>query len=235
MASSYFSSSLALGAIGEVRSLAALSLARSLDESVGPVGDLPWLSKLLLSEDRPPRGVVRRAGRMNEAMPFEQFAPVASLQHRILASGLHPGPLERVVSRLRKSPGPTTPEWINATLRTALSTPDFLRAAQMTAYRGLRRRVFFDPGGPAHDSLSVATFLLLIIWCGRPTGFPPSAWARLEQVTEGMIGHSGWEGPLDRLVLTEARKVLGRDGHDLPDMVGAGADNGEKGIEHVSA
>jgi hypothetical protein len=233
MASSYFSTSLALGAIGEVRSLATVSLARSLDEPVDPIGALPYLSALLLSEDRPPRGVVRRVWQMNQAMQFAEFAPVTSLQHRILASGLRPGPLEQVVSRLHKSPSPTTPEWIDATLRTALSAPDFLRGAQMTAYRGLRRRVFFAPGGPALDPLSVATFLFLILWCGRPTGFPPQAWARLEQVTAGLADQPGWEGPLDRLVLTEACKVLGREGWDSRDMVGAGADEGEKGIEHV--
>ncbi|MBC7140066.1 MAG: hypothetical protein H5U17_15355 [Defluviimonas sp.] len=234
MASSYFSTSLALGAIGEVRSLATVSLARSLDEPVDPIGDLPYLSALLLSEDRPPRGVVRRVWQMNQAMPFAQFAPVTSLQHRILASGLRPGPLEQEVSVLHKSPSLTTPEWIDATLRTALSAPDFLRGAQMTAYRGLRRRVFFAPGGPALDPMSVTTFLFLILWCGRPTGFPPQAWARLEQqVTAGLTAQPGWEGPLDRLVLTEACKVLGREGWDSRDMVGAGADEGEKGIEDV--
>lgn len=233
MTSDYFSSALALSAIDEFRSLGAVSLARSMGEPVASVVDFPALSVLMVPEDRLPKGVVRRAGRMNAAMPFTQCAAAGPLQYRVLASGLKHGLVERVIARLRKPPNPTSPDWIDATLNTALAAPDFLREAQITAYRGLRRRVFFAPGGPALDSLSVTTFLVLIQWCGRPSGLFPPAWARLGQVTADMVKKAGWQGPFDRLVLTQAREVLGQDGRDLPDRAAEMAVEHEKGVEDV--
>ena len=213
------------GAIRELRSLAAAALARALEEPAEFPAHLPHMAALLMPEGRAPAGVLRRGAGMNRAMPFAAFDPASRLQHRVLASGLRPGLPERVATRLRRRRAEVPPGWIDAVLSTALAAPAFLAQAQGTAWRGLRSRAFFAPGGPPSEPLSVATLLVLIVWSGRPGGLPPPAWARLEDVARQMADRPGWAGPTDRLVLAEARKTFGRTGTD--------AGQAEKGIGNV--
>jgi hypothetical protein len=224
------------GAIPELRSLAAAALARAIDEPAAFPAQLPFLSALLMPEGRASGAVLRRAERMNGAMPFAEFEPLSPLQRRVLASGVRPGLLERVVMRLRKRPAPTPPGWIDATLRTALAAPAFAAQAQMIAYRGLRRRMFFGPDGPPPAPLSVETFLALIVRSGRPQALPPQAWARLEEIARQRTDQPGWAGPMDRLILAEARKAPGRAEQAAPDPGRAVAGGGPwgKGIGNVS-
>lgn len=235
MAGSDLSSTAIHGAVRELRSLAAAALARSLAEPAEFPARLPHLSALLMPEEKPPRAVLRRGARVNRTMPFAAFEPVSPLQHRILAAGLRPRLAERAVTRLRKRLSAPPSSWIAGILGTALAAPGFQAQAQMTVYRGLRRRVFFGPGGPPARPLSVATFLALIIWSGRPKALAPPAWARLEAIAAKLVGQPGWAGPTDRLVLAEARKLLGLAEQDAPVPGGAGSDDGqsEKGIGNV--
>jgi len=220
------SSAVLKGAIPELRSLAAAALARAVGEPAELPAQSPHLAALLLAGRQNPPAVLRRGARMAQAMPFEEFAPRSPLQQRVLASGVRPGLPERVITRLRRQPVEVPPGSVVAVVRTALAAPAFLAQAQGIAYRGLRRRVFFAPGGPPSEPASVVTFLSLIIWSGRPAGLPPQAWARLAEVARQMADGPDRAGPTDRLLLAEAQKTFGRGG--------AQGGQGEKGIENVS-
>jgi hypothetical protein len=143
---------------------------------------------------------------VNKAMPFSVFEPGSPVQQRVLASGKKPRIMERLLTRFRWEPEHVPPEWAQATIATALTAPAFLAEAQRLTYRGLRQRVFFAPGGPPLEPLSVKTFLTLIIRSGRPSGLSEQAWARLEAMAQQA---SDQPGPTDRLVLAEARKTFG--------------------------
>lgn len=200
------SSAVIQGAIGELRSLALIALARALGDSPGFSGDMRNLTAILTPVGAVPLCVLRRGNRVNKAMPFSVFEPGSPLQQRLLASGKEPGNLERLLTRFRREPARVLPEWVQATLATALTAPAFLAEAQRLTYRGLRRRVFFAPGGPPLEPLCVQTFLTLIIRSGRPSGISEQAWARLEAMARDAPDQPG---PTDRLVLAEARKTLG--------------------------
>lgn len=166
---------------------------------------------VLLTPERPVRsGVSRRARAVNRAMPFAIFEPSSPLQQRVLASGKAPGMLDRLLARWRRDPAQGLPAWVDATVATALSAPAFLAEAQRLAYRGLRSRVFFAPGGPPDQPMAVATFLTLIVRSGRPPGLSPEAWARLEEMARQATDQPGSAGPMDSLILAEARKTFGR-------------------------
>ena len=203
------SSAVIQGAIRELRSLALVALARALGDSPGFSGDMRNLTATLTPVGAVTPSVLRRGNRVNKAMPFSVFEPGSPLQHRVLASGKDPGILERLLTRFRREPAHVPPEWAQATLATALTAPTFLAEAQRLTYRGLRRRVFFAPGGPPLEPLSVQTFLTLIIGSGRPKGLSEQAWARLEAMAREAPDQPGYPGPSDRLVLAEARKTLG--------------------------
>jgi hypothetical protein len=222
-----FSSVLMQGAIREMGLLAAAALARALDEPAELPSQLPHLTALLLPERQAPPAILRRGAQMNKAMLFSVFEPVSPFQHRVLASGLRVGFAERVLTRLQQRPAKVPPSWIESSLRTALAGPAFQAQAQGIVYRGLRRRRFFGPGGLPNEPLSVATFLALIVWSGRPNGLPPEAWKHLEDIVRTQAGTPDFAGHMDRLVLAEARETFGL----------AGADEGQeknRGIEYVS-
>jgi len=200
------------GAIREFRTLAIAALARALQEPVDHLPQFPHLAALLAPERQPRRAVLRRGARMNRAMLFTAFDPGSPLQHQVLASGVRMGFVERAIQRLQRRPAQVPPGWIDACLRTAFAASGFQARSQGLVYLGLRRRVFFAPGGPPSAPLSVATFAALIVWSGCPKGFPPEGWVRLEDIARRMAGQANWAGPTDRLVLAEARKTFGLSG-----------------------
>lgn len=205
------SSTVIQGAIRELRSLALAALARALGDRPVFSGDMRNLTAILTLVGPVPPAVLHRGNRVNKAMPFSLFEPGSPLQQRVLASGKAPGILERLLTRFRREPAHVPPEWAQATLATALTAPTFLAEAQRLMYRGLRQRVFFAPGGPPLEPLSVQTFLTLIIGSGRPSGLSVQAWARLEAMARDAPDQPG---PTDRLVLAEARKTFGMTAAD---------------------
>lgn len=204
-------SSVIRGAIFEWRLLALAALARALGDNPGFSEDLRNLTTILTPVSPVPPSVLRRGSWVNKAMPFSLFEPGSPLQQRVLASGKSPGFLERLFARLRREPASIPPEWAQATLATALTAPAFLAEAQRLIYRSLRRRVFFAPGGPPLEPLSVQTFLTLIIGSGRPKGLSEQAWAQLEAMAREVPDQPG---RTDRLVLAEARKTFGMTAGD---------------------
>lgn len=226
MAGFGFSSSVVQGAIGELRLLASCALARAVGEPAEAPAALPHLVALLMPEDKVTRPVQRRGERMNRVMLFAAFIPNSPFQHRVLASGIRSGFLERLVARFRRTPPRLPAVWTDATVHSALAAPAFLAEAQGIAYRGLRRRVLFVPGGPPVQPISVPTLLTLIVWAGRPEAVPVQAWTRLDEVAQRMEAQPGWAGPTDRLLLAEAKKTFGRGAAD--------GGQGEKGMTNVS-
>ena len=203
------SSTVVQGAVRELRSLALIGLARALGDNAGFSGEMRNLTAILIPDGQISPHVLRRGNRVNKAMPFSVFEPTSPLQQRMLASGKGPGILERLLTRLRRESAHVPPEWAEATIAVALTAPAFLAEAQRLTYLGLRGRVFFAPGGPPLEPLSVATFLTLIIRAGRPNGLSKQAWARLESLARRAPEQPGYPGPTDRLVLAEARKTIG--------------------------
>jgi hypothetical protein len=214
MGRSDLSSTVIQGATRELRSLALASLARALGAGDEMPRQMPNLAILMMPENPVRPRVDRRARAVNGSMPFALFKPQSPLQRRVLASGKPPGLLERLLARFRDEPAQGPPRWAEATVATALSAPAFLAEAQRMAYRGLRDRVFFAPGGPPAQPLSVATFLTLIIRSGRPPGFSPQAWARLEALARQATDRPDPVGPMDSLILAEARKTFARPATD---------------------
>lgn len=200
------SSAVIQGAIRDSRSLALMALARALGDSPGFSGDMRNLTAILTPVGAVATSVLRRGSTVNNAMPFSVFEPGSPLEQRVLASGKDPGFLERLLTRFRREPAHVPSEWAQATLTTALTAPAFLAEGQRLMYRGLRQRVFFPPGGPPLEPLSVHTFLTLIIRSGRPSGLSEQAWTRLEAMVQQAPDQPG---PTDRLVLAEARKTFG--------------------------
>lgn len=220
------SSAMVRDAIRELRSLALVSLARAMGERAEFPADMPGLTAVLTSGGQAPPRVQRREHLVNCAMPFALFEPQSALQHRVLASGKAPGFVERLLTRFRRVPAQIPPDWVDATVATALTAPAFLAEAQRVAYRGLRNRVFFAPGGPPLQPISVATFLALIVSSGQKNALSPQVWGRIEALARQAADQPGWPGPTDRLVLAETRITVGKTAADTTERA--------KGIEHVS-
>lgn len=214
MGGSDLSSAIILGATRELRSLALISLARALGSVVENPPQMSDLTALLTPEGSVHTSFARRARAVNKVMPFALFEPTGPLQHRVLASGKAPRLLDRLLARFRRDAAQVPPPWVDATVATALISPAFLAEAQRMAYRGLRRRVFFAPGGPPVQPMAVATFLILIVRSGRPPGLSPQAWERLEALARKAMDQLGSVGPMDSLILAEARKTFGRPATD---------------------
>lgn len=208
------SSTVIQGAIREFRLLAMISLSRALGESANFPLEMHNLTRVLTLVSHVPRNVVRRSNRVNETMPFSEFEPNSPLQQRVLATGKRPEILERLLTRFHREGAHVPPEWVPATITTALTAPTFLAEAQQLMYLSLRRRIFFAPGGPPLEPLSVATFLTLIVRSGRPIGLSELAWARLVSLARQVPDQPGYPGPTDRLVLAEAVKTLGQAAAD---------------------
>lgn len=199
------SSSIASGAIIELRKLAILSLSRTFGGWAENPGEFPYLTALLAPSERIPRSVLRRIRSMNRAMPFALFEPANHLQNQVFASGRKMGFFERLLFRFRRARPHVPFEWAEAIIQTALTAPTFVAKAQQIAYHGLRERIFFPPGGPPLDPISAATFLKLIIRMGRPNGISPLAWERLEYLSLQVSNEQNSEGPMDIIVLDGER------------------------------
>lgn len=169
---------------------------------------------LLLHDGRGDRGLARRVGKMNRALPFEAFAASSPLEDQVFASAWPPGILGRLARLWRPTSRVGAAEFLDAMLDTALSAPPFRRDIQSLVYRALRERILFPDGGLPTASLSVPTLMAVVIGAGPPKELPPSAWQSIEQASLRRTEAPDWMGEIDRLVLSVAAQAPGISLHE---------------------